>query len=111
MNRLIKYFLASSFFHAQLNYYSHHVAYINSCLNLCQREAAWLKYYAKKVIAVGVGSSVDRIELNAIASSPQSSNVMLLPSYRSMTYSYVENWLRNAVCATGQYQNNNSVSS
>jgi len=122
----------SSFFHTQLNYCSHAAAentitdyYFVSCTIACvssfQTEATRLKNTGAKVIAVGIGSRVDRTELYHIASPPRSSNVnylegssrsrrstrigtnvMFLRSYLSMSYTSVEIHIRDAICATGQ---------
>ena len=80
------------------------VAFRNSCLNLrrdssLQREAAQLKR-TTKVIALGIGNSVNQVELNDIASAPQSKNVIRVQDFSRLNE--VEEQLRNTSCR-GQY--------
>ena len=49
-----------------------------------------------KVVALGIGSRVDQVELNNIASSPKAKNVILVQDFRNLTD--VEEQLRNTSC-------------
>ena len=76
---------------------------MNSCLNLrihssLQSEATMLKATAK-VVALGIGLGANQAELNNIASTPQSDNVIRAQSFSRLTA--VTEQLRNATC-TGQ---------
>ena len=49
------------------------------------------------VIALGIGSGIDRAELNNMSSVPQSRNVILVSNFNSLTA--VEGRLTSASCA------------
>ena len=53
-----------------------------------------------KVVALGIGNSVDINELNNMASAPQNKNVILVSDFSSLPN--VEEQLRDASCL-GQY--------
>jgi len=79
------------------------VALMNFCLNLriqssLQREANQLKATAK-VVVLGIGLLANQAELNYIASTPQSENVIRAQGFSRLTA--VTAQLRNATC-TGQ---------
>ena len=70
-----------------------------------QAEAALLKSLtsggsATKVVVLGIGSGVDQSELQDIASSPESRNVILVQDFNDLTS--VEQHLRNESC-TGKH--------
>jgi len=66
-----------------------------------QAEAALIKSLtsggsATKVVTLGIGSGVDQSELEDIASSPGSRNVILVQDFNNLTS--VEQQLRNDIC-------------
>jgi len=66
-----------------------------------QAEAALIKSLTSggsetKVVALGIGSGVDQSELEDIASSPESRNVILVQDFNNLTS--VEQQLRNESC-------------
>jgi len=50
-----------------------------------------------KIIALGIGSGVDQVELRGIASAPQDRNVILVQDFSDL--SSVEEQLRNESCS------------
>ena len=64
---------------------------------ILQDEAELLKNVIQtKVIAVGIGQGVGEVELNIIASEPQDTNVILVPTFENLAE--VQDLLQNASC-------------
>jgi len=62
-----------------------------------QEQAELLKNVIQtKVIAVGIGDSIDRDELNIIASEPVDTNVVLVPQFQNLPE--VKQLLQEASC-------------